>query len=123
MTELSYELERQALTLGHETSAVTTQRGEGIHERESGESHAAPLGDEPATTEEVAMPTMTASQTTATKYRPILVRLPFSPEPISPMVALSPPPDCRFTFKPGAWERLVVAAELDRESRGLPPAP
>ena len=68
------------------------------------------------------MQTMTASQTTATKHRPLLMRLPFVPEPISPVVAPVPPPDCRFTFKPGAWERLVVAAELDRESRGLSPA-
>lgn len=37
MTELSHELERQALT-GHETSSVTTQFGEGIHEWAFGES-------------------------------------------------------------------------------------
>jgi hypothetical protein len=122
MTELGHELERQALT-GHETSAVTTQLGEGIHGRASGESQAAPPEDEPETTEVVAMPTMTASQTTATKRRPLLMRLPFSPEEIIPVVAPLPPPDCRFAFKPGAWERLVVAAELDRESRGLTPAP
>jgi hypothetical protein len=120
MTELSDELERQALT-GHETNAVTTQRGEGIHGRASGESQAAPAENEPVTTEVFAMQTMTASQTTATKHRPLLMRLPFLPEPMSPVVAPVPPPDCRFTFKPGAWERLVVAAELDRESRGLSP--
>jgi len=121
MPEFSHELERQALT-GHETSAVTTQFGRGIHERKSGEFHAAPPDDEPATTEEFAMQTMTATQTTATKHRPILMRLPFSPEPISPVVAPLPPPDSRFAFKPGAWERLVVAAEVDRESRELSPA-
>ena len=121
MTVLSHEPERQALT-GHETNAVTTQRGEGIHGRASGESQAAPAENKPVTTEEFAMQTMTASQKTATKHRPILMRLPFSPEPISPVVAPLPPPDSRFAFKPGAWERLVVAAELDRESRGLSPA-
>jgi hypothetical protein len=121
MTELSDELERQALT-GHETSAMTTQRGEGIHGWASGESLAAPAENEPATTEVFAMQTMTASQTTATKHRPILMRLPFLPEPISQVVAPLPTPDCRFAFEPGAWERLVVAAELDRESRGLSPA-
>ena len=72
------------------------------------------------------MQIMTASQTqtTATKRRPILMQLlPFSPEQISPVVATLPPPDSRFAFKPGAWERLVVAAELDRESRWLSPPP
>ena len=121
MTELSHELERQALT-GHETSAMTTQRGEGIHGRASGESQAAPAENKPVTTEEFAMQTMTASQTTATKHRPLLMRLPFLPEPICPVVAPLPTPDSRFAFEPGAWERLVVAAELDRESRGLSPA-
>lgn len=68
------------------------------------------------------MQTMTATQTTATKHRPILMRLPFSPEPINPVVAPIPRADSRFIFKPGAWERLVVDAELDRESRWLSPA-
>jgi len=121
MTVLSHEPERQALT-GHETNAVTTQGGEGIHGRAAGESQAAPAENGPVITEVFAMQTMTASQTTAAKHRPILMRLPFVPEPISPVVAPLPPPDCRFAFEPGAWERLVVAAELDRESRGLSPA-
>jgi hypothetical protein len=120
MTELSDELERHAVT-GHETNAMTTQRGEGIRGRASGESQPAPAENETVTTEVFAMQTMTASQRTATKHRPILMRLPFAPEPISPVVAPLPPPDFRFTFKPGAWERLVVAAELDRESRGREP--
>jgi hypothetical protein len=120
MPELGHELERKALT-GHETSAATTQFGKGIHERASGESQAAPAENEPVATEVFAMQTMTASQTTAAKHRPILMRLPFVPEPISPVVAPVPPPDCRFAFTLGAWERLVVAAELDRESRGLVP--
>jgi hypothetical protein len=120
--EFSHGLERQALT-GHETSAVTTQFDEGVHGRAFGKSQAAAPDGEPATKEEVAMPTITALQTTATKHWPILIQpLPFSPEPISPVVASMPPPDSRFAFKLGAWERLVVAAELDRESRWLSPS-
>jgi len=65
------------------------------------------------------MSTMTESRTTTTKQRPIVLRLPFSPEPISPVAAPLPLPDHQFAFKPGVWERVIVCADLDRESREL----
>ena len=68
------------------------------------------------------MQTMTASQPEAAKQRPILLRLPFSPESMGQQAAPQPPPERGFAFKPGAWEQLMVTAELDRESRELSPA-
>ena len=68
------------------------------------------------------MSAMTAPHATTTR-RPILLRLPFSVETVDepPRSASSPRRDD--AFAPGAWERLIVAAELDRESRELSPTP
>ena len=119
MTTLNDELQQHGTT-GHEPPVLTTVVDEGIHEQPLEQGRAERPEDRPPTTEGGTMSTMTAPQLAASEQRPILLRLPFSPEPIRP--APAPPPETRFDFAPGAWERLVVAAGLDRESRELGPA-
>ena len=65
------------------------------------------------------MATLTESRFTVPQAHLVFPRLPFAPEPIGPRAAPSRRLDREFCFTPGAWERIMVAAELDRESRDL----
>jgi hypothetical protein len=76
-------------------------------------------GDDSTTTEGGAMSIMTESQPSTTQQLPLLLRLLPASEPINAEATPLPPPESRPAFAPGSWERLVVAAGLDRESREL----